>query len=112
MRRYRRAVPLSGLLSSIRKIGAFPISAFSFHPSAFPPQLSPTKETGTIKKGQEIRVYQDPHTKQHLEGVARLVRRGHVVCDSDQRQYWSVRFAGEGEPAVARWVDPADVVTA
>ena len=63
-----------------------------------------------MHKGDLIDVYEDPQTRQQLEGRARLItpvlRGGEPLIDADMGERWLVRFDGEGEPPVQRWVYP------
>ncbi len=65
----------------------------------------------TLTKGTRVKVYQDPITKQRLEGVARLTvpARQH----QDYLEWWTVNFDGDSiSELFQRLVDPADIVLA
>lgn len=53
-----------------------------------------------LKKGQLSYIYEDPFTRQKLEGIAKLIRPVKVEEDFED---WEVRFKGDlGEPTVRR----------
>lgn len=56
-----------------------------------------------MKKGDIVTIYQDPLTKQEVEGQAQL--REHEY-DHRNLEYWQVRFLGEedGDPIVRRFI--------
>lgn len=62
-----------------------------------------------LKKGDRVRVYQDPITRQTLEGTATLQRR-RKFYDRDGMTCWHVLFdgCGLGEPESLRFVSPED----
>lgn len=56
-----------------------------------------------MKKGDIVTIYQDPLTKQEVEGQARLVK---FINDGGEFECWKVKFlnAGAGEPLVYRFI--------
>jgi len=62
-----------------------------------------------MKAGEKYRIYDDPISRNQLEGVATLVdpRRIH---SGYHLAFWRVRFQGERR-SVDRWVDDRDKAT-
>lgn len=50
-----------------------------------------------FKKGQTVRVYEDPESREVLEGVATLVKREGNVCG---HEFWWVRFDGDAKDEI------------
>jgi len=69
-----------------------------------------------MKKGDRVRVYQDPLTERTEEGVAVLLRRLQTSIQAGLpggRERWRVRFDGDaGEPEVDRVVNPTNIMPA
>lgn len=62
----------------------------------------------TLKRGAKVRVYEDPVTKQRLEGIATLS----IKPDSapvDGLEYWHVKFDGDQGGYFGRWVSVEDI---
>lgn len=70
--------------------------------------MAPT--TTTLQRGDKVRVYSDPFTRRHPEGVARLIGRCGTPVERDGYEDWRVRFVGNGEPIVTRLIHPDDLV--
>jgi len=49
-----------------------------------------------MKKGDVINVYQDPFTKKHPEGKARLITRLIKARSKRDLEYWEVKFLSDG----------------
>lgn len=66
-----------------------------------------------MKAGQRIRVFEDPITERHCEGVATLKKQERGVA-ADGRENWWVRFAddvnGDDGFNVCRSVHPRNVI--
>lgn len=59
-----------------------------------------------LKKGMTITVYQDPVTREKVEGSATLISKQpeNVISSGFKAELWNVRFigSGPGEPIVSR----------
>lgn len=49
-----------------------------------------------MKKGQKVKVYQKPLSKEDFEGEAILLRKMESNRDDDVLQNWEVRFESDG----------------
>lgn len=49
-----------------------------------------------MKKGQKVKVYQKPLSKEDFEGEATLLRKMESNRDDDVLQNWEVRFESDG----------------
>ena len=49
-----------------------------------------------MKKGEIVDVYQDPFTKKHPEGKARLITRLIKARSKRDLEYWEVKFLSDG----------------
>ena len=62
-----------------------------------------------MKKGQTVKIYEDPKTQKRYEGLASL--RINLKRTDDHLQAWSVNFDGdEIDQLSSRWVNPVNVV--
>lgn len=57
-----------------------------------------------MKKGSLKMIYEDPRTKLHPEGKARLVERVDKCGSLTNMQRWTVTFLSEPERVFERWI--------
>lgn len=50
----------------------------------------------TLKKGMEVKVFEDPLTEQKMEGKAILLKKQDRVYPTTTLEYWKVKFKSDG----------------
>ena len=74
------------------------------------PRCFPDK-SGTLKKGEWVRVWEDPYTRNRFEGNAVLIDRADLEHHGSRDwQYWMVLFEGRNEQVVQRLVSAEDLI--
>lgn len=70
-----------------------------------------TAAAATLAIGNRVTVYEDPYTRQKVEGVATLMKHGSIVglLREGDLEWWQVNFDDdEIDQYVHRWVHPQD----
>ena len=54
------------------------------------------QEAVIMKKGETVNIYEDPHTKERIEGKAKLLERIKVPRFKGDTETWKVKFLSDG----------------
>jgi len=63
-----------------------------------------------MEKGDRVKIYEDPFSQDVLEGEATLIK--HEWSDTEGGEQWRLRFDGDCESIVSRYIYPKNKVQA